>query len=885
VSRASHVSPRLSFAIAVAVALGYLIPSIAAAQARPTRLIISVADQTGAILPGATVTITGDDGKALAPVVTDGDGTATFTGVAPGRYRMAVEFPGFENRQVPDVRVRAGDNKQGVVLSIEKLQDTVTVGQDERSAAADPRGRAFGSALTREQIDALSDDPDEARRQLQEMVGGNAVVRVDSFEGAQLPPKSQIRSIRVSRDAFAAEFHQGGGIFVDIVTQPGGGPTRGGFQYRLRDGSMSGRSPFIPTKGPERTQDYQTNVSGTLVRNKVGYSLSFNGTSAFETPNLNAALVGGTRSEALSLRTPRDSLNGSGSLDWAVTRDQVMRIGYLRNRNSVENQGIGLYDLPERAFSTENSLQQFRLQEIGPLGRRFFMNHRLFILRQSSSTTPSVEAPTIRVQDAFNAGGAQNSGGRSTTNVNVSSDVDYVRGIHSVRMGLVVDASSIRSDQQSNYLGTYVFTSLADYEAGLPLSYTRRIGDPNIDYFNLTGGLYIQDDIRVRPGLTLSPGLRYEAQTHLRDYNNVGPRFGVTWAPSRSGRTTLRGSAGVFYDWLGTNTYEQTLRVDGFRQREINIPVPSYPDPGPMLVAPPVNRYLLGEVRMPRNARFSGGIDQQLNRVNRVSLTYSHMTGRGLFRGVNLNAPVDGVRPNLEFQNIVETVADGHSRQDSISVNFDGGLAQIPPVVGSSAPLIDWRRIRFFTNYTIGWLRNDTSGDFALAPGPQDDEWGYAPGDVRHRGGAGINAQVVRNLITSLNFNASSGAPYTLLTGTDSNGDLVLSERPAGVERNTERATGQWSLNMNASYAIPFGRRATPPPPGIAISISGNAAPTVQTVNIDWRYRMQFFVQVQNLTNRYNYIGYSGNQTSPFFGRPTSVANPRKIDMGISLSF
>lgn len=883
-SRAARVPARL--VVIAAAAICGVAPSIVAAQPRPTRLIVSVADQTGAVLPGATVTVTGDDGKALPPAMTSPDGTATFTGMAAGRYRVAVEFPGFERGQVPDVRVRAGDNKQGVVLSLEKLKDTVTVGQDERTAAADPRGRAFGSALTREQIDALSDDPDEARRQLQEMVGGNAVVRVDSFEGAQLPPKSQIRSIRVSRDAFAAEFHQAGGIFVDIVTQPGGGPTRGGFQYRLRDGSMSGRSPFTPTKGPERTQDYLTSVSGTLVRNKVGYSLSFNGTSAFDTPNLNAALVGGTRSEALSLRTPRDSLNGSGSLDWAVTRDQVMRIGYLRNSNSVENQGIGLYDLPERAFATDNTLHQFRLQEIGPLGRRFFMNHRLFVLRQSSSSRAAVEAPTIRVQDAFNAGGAQNSGGRATTNVNVSSDVDYVRGVHSVRMGLVADANAIRSDQQSNYLGTYVFTSLAAYEAGAPLSYSRRIGDPTIDYFNLTGALYVQDDIRVRPGLTLSPGVRYEAQTHLHDYNNVGPRFGVTWAPSRSGRTTLRASAGIFYDWLGTGTYEQALRVDGFRQREINIPFPLYPDPGPILAAPPVNRYLLGDqVRMPRNLRFSGGIDQQLNRVNRISLTYSHMTGRGLFRGVNLNAPVNGVRPDHEFLNIVETVADGHSQQDTISVNFDGGLAQIPPIVGNSAPLIDWRRIRFFTNYTLGWQRNDTSGDFSLAPGPQDAEWGYAPGDVRHRGGAGINAQVVRNLVTSLNFNASSGSPYTILTGTDANGDLVLTERPDGVERNTARASSQWSLNMNASYAIQFGRRATPPPPGIAISISGNSAPTVQTVNIDWHYRLQFFVQVQNLTNRYNYIGYSGNQTSPFFGRPTSVANPRKIDMGVSLSF
>ena len=47
--------------------------------------------------------------------------------------------------------------------------------------------------------------------------------------------------------------------------------------------------------------------------------------------------------------------------------------------------------------------------------------------------------------------------------------------------------------------------------------------------------------------------------------------MGVTWAPLKSGRTTLRGSFGLFYNWLNANTYEQTLRVDGLRQRDLFI--------------------------------------------------------------------------------------------------------------------------------------------------------------------------------------------------------------------------------------------------------------------------------------------------------------------------
>ena len=52
----------------------------------------------------------------------------------------------------------------------------------------------------------------------------------------------------------------------------------------------------------------------------------------------------------------------------------------------------------------------------------------------------------------------------------------------------------------------------------------------------------------------------------------------MTWAPFAAGQTTLRASWGIFYDWLPTNTYEQTLRVDGFRQQEIDIVNPTYPE-------------------------------------------------------------------------------------------------------------------------------------------------------------------------------------------------------------------------------------------------------------------------------------------------------------------
>ncbi len=86
------------------------------------------------------------------------------------------------------------------------------------------------------------------------------------------------------------------------------------------------------------------------------------------------------------------------------------------------------------------------------------------------------------MNDAFTSGGAQVRGGRTDTTFELASDLDYVRGNHSWRTGLLFEGGRYRSDDTSNYLGTYTFASLADYDAGKPSTFTQRIGDPDVGY-------------------------------------------------------------------------------------------------------------------------------------------------------------------------------------------------------------------------------------------------------------------------------------------------------------------------------------------------------------------------------------------------------------------
>ena len=189
--------------------------------------------------------------------------------------------------------------------------------------------------------------------------------------------------------------------------------------------------------------------------------------------------------------------------------------------------------------------------------------------------------------------------------------------------------------------------------------------------------------------------------------------------------------------------------------------------------------------------------------------------------------------------------------------------------------------------YTFGIGNNNFDGPFNPPPsGTLATEWGPNQGDVRHRMNLSLITQTLKNLQAQLNVNAATAAPYTILTGRDSNGDLIFNDRPDGVERNSARGDGQLTLNAAFNYSFQFGKRGGALPPGIRI-INLNGAPQIDTVALTGqpRFRVGVYVQAQNLTNRNNYGGFSGSMTSYFFGQPTMVINPRKVDVGMQFQF
>ena len=857
------------------------------AQGRAATLRLEVKDQTGAVIPGAEVRLVpaGDPDGSPRIGATDGQGRALVQGLPPGRYAVEVLFPGFETHLIPDLRLRAGDTRREVVLAIQKVDENVAVGRDPQTSASDPQNDRFGNLLTKEQIDALPDDPEEMERVLEQMAGPGASIRVAGFRGGRLPPKSQIRSIRFASGMFAAEHHGGGMTIVDILTQPGMGPLRGSFDMTFRDGAMNARNAFQSDKGPERTQQYTVNLSGALLKERTSFSLSAGGAALYDAANLFAARVDGSVTAGF-VRRPAERLNANARIDHALTKSHTLRGGFHQNVSDQRNLGVGGFELADRAFNRRLGERALRISESGPWGRAWFGESRLQVRWTDMDTVSVVDGPAVRVLDSFTTGGAQQDGGRSATEIEWATNFDWARGRHSIRMGSLLEGGRYRSDLRTNYHGTFAFASLQDYTAGRPATFSRRIGDPLVAFSHWQTGLFVQDDWRAAKNLTLSAGLRQEFQTSAGGMLNLAPRGGFTWSPFRHGRTTIRGGGGVFYDWLEAEAYEQTLRVDGVRQQEMVIRNPGFPDPfaGGAADVLPASTYVLADgLVLPRRRMGSLGFSQQLAPTVMLNVNVMAVSGTNRFRGRNLNAPLGGVRPEPSLGNVTQVESTGRMRGRQVNAGLNINLPA--------------SRTFIFANYAFIDQRNDSDGLFSLPADSHDPaaEWGPAAGLPRHSASALVNMPIGSRVRVGVTAMARSGTRYNITTGRDDNADTVFNDRPAGVGRNSAAGRGTWDVAARLSYTFGFGSR--PPADGGAgpvmiVQRTGPASAGDLLGGLpggggadDKRIRLELFAAAQNLFNTVTPIGYSGVMTSPFFGRPTAAMPGRRIDLGVRVAF
>jgi hypothetical protein len=535
---------------------------------------------------------------------------------------------------------------------------------------------------------------------------------------------------------------------------------------------------------------------------------------------------------------------------------------------------------------------------------------------------------------------------------------------HSVRIGGDFRYDVTKTNTESNANGNFVFTGLyssnggqlggltyadfADFLLGMPQQASIQYGPGETTLTGRTLGIYIEDDWRARPNLTMQLGLRYDllwpfveengqlvnldvtpdftaaapvaageagafsgsfpSALVKTDTNNLAPRIALAW--SAPGQFIVNPSYAVNYN---NGTYSgiarQLAQQPPFATTGTNI--------GSLSTALLMENALSGI--SPSDTRNNYGIDKdyvlglvqetaisvrrELGRTFLASVQYTHTRGSNLEivrapnRDPNGGLRIDGVQP------FTWTTAEGRSRLNSATFRL-----QRRQTSG-----IGWT-----TEYTIAKSRDNSpsiggggGGGGNVAQNDQDieSEWGLSNFDQRHRftlqvtaelpfgqgrrwlADGGFLAALLDRWRFTANFTADSGRPRSVTVrgaardiSSGVNGALRADYNGEPVEVE-DPSIDRW-FNTDA-FLIPSAGAYGNSSRNIIIGPgSKNLNAQIQrSISLGNNRNVNLQIQIQNILNMANYSGVDTNVNSPTFGQVTGVSGQRRGTVNLTFQF
>ncbi|HVF54823.1 MAG TPA: carboxypeptidase regulatory-like domain-containing protein [Pyrinomonadaceae bacterium] len=825
------------------------------AQSSAGTLRGQVQDVLGGVVVGVNVTATDAAGVART-ATTDEQGQYAFAGLPPGRYTVRVEAAGFETYENAGVEVTAGRTEPlNVVLTVTIQDEEVTV-TAEAPISTEPESNAGAVVIRGPELDALPDDPEDLADALQALAGpsagpeGEGEIYIDGFSGGRLPPKESIREIRINRNPFSAEYDRLGYGRIEIFTKPGTDTFRGQAFFNFSDESLNARDPFAVTRAPFQSRRYGGNLSGPVIPGKASFFFDFQRNETDENDVINAIVLDPAFNPVAfnqTLLTPARRTTFSPRLDWQLNPTNTLVARYTYERTRRENQGVGDFNLPERAYNTEATQHTIQLTETAVINQRVINETRFQYERDRSIRQGGLSATTVRVAEAFTSGGAQV--GLSTSDLDrfeLQNFTSWTMGNHSLKAGARLRHLRLDDVSQQNFAGTFTFTSLEQFrqaqlgvEGAIPAQFSISAGNPEARVTRTDFSPFVQDDWRVRPNLTISAGLRYDWQTGIESGLNFAPRIAFAWSPDggqgRQQKTVIRGGFGVFYNTLSENLLLQAERFNGLNQQQFLIIAPrpedtsdlandarrflgQFPDPptAAELLAfrvPQTVRRLAPDLTTPYTLQTALSIERQLPWRTTLSVNFVNARTLHVLRSRNVNAPLPGtlVRPLPEQGNIFQYESSGRFNQRQLIVNVNNRLSQ---------------RLSLSANYVWNHARSDTDGANTFPANQYDlsGEYGRSAQDIRHRFSLfGTISGLPWDIRLSPIITANSGRPFNITVGRDLNGDTLFTDRPAFAT----------DLSDPGVRVTPYGTFDVTPSPGQQIIPRNYATgPSFFTVNL-----------------------------------------------------
>jgi hypothetical protein len=949
--------PASSLALLTSMAL--LIPAALCAQNTGT-LKGQVTDQSGAAVPNASVTLTGPN-NAVKVAQTDSGGNYSVTGLAAGQYTVRVMAPGFTlfEKTAMDLDTgRATTLDVPLAIAVEKQEVTVA---DTQQIAIDPDKNAGALVLKGEDIDALPDDPDDLQADLLALAGPAAgpnggQIFVDGFSNGQLPPKDSIREIRINSNPFSAEYDQSGYGRVEIFTKAGTDKTHGMVQLNYGDSIWNARNPYSTNEPYYTTQNLNANLSGSILK-KISLFLDFERRANQNSNAVNAQqyLVGGqalspsniSQITATNLSTyqlqesviaPNMLYRVSPRISWAVTPNFTLDARYNYNNTSSSNNGIGGTFLTDTAYGTQLNNQNIALTGTWIVNPATINESRFQLQHNYTTNTGDNPVVNISVGDAFTTGSNYPLTYTHNNNLEYQNYTSITHKAHFIKFGARLREYLQDSYTTNNFPGQFTWQSLGAYTNFLqgiaagqtlpqivaagygPQQYTQAAqlsGSPLLGVNQFDAGLFIQDDWRILPNLTLSPGLRYEIQNNIGDKADFAPRMGLAWGlgggkgRNKTPNTVLRLGYGWFYTRFPLADTVNDQRFNGLNQLSYTVNNPSFltaaalqqigysatvanqlcaaasgacaPTLGPQqgiipsyltpYEAASTTYHTDGDLRSPRIMQTAVGVDRSLPRNMTLSVNFIDSRGVHELQTVDINTPIPGT--------YIPSTSPTGTAQGNYPYGQNAGVYNLYESGGifKQNQLIFNMRVPFNKFSLQGYYAyGHASADSAVPSNPYNfaEDWGRAPYDIRHRIQIEGTVMLPWKLRLNPNISFQSAPPFNIVEGIDQYGTTsTQSARPAFAPAGSTAPVCTQALAGAGTTCqvdtLSYGNFLINPPAGTPlIPINDGIAHSQFTVNARLSRTWGFGERLTSSNNNRNQQGQNGQNNQPGFGRGAS---------------
>jgi hypothetical protein len=885
-----------------------------------------VTDQSGGIVPAATVVLTPNAGAAKT-AVTGNDGSYSFVAV-PGDYVVEASAPDLKSGPLK-VTVRQGLQSLDLQLKIALAAQQVTVEERAVAVTPEPTNNASATVLAGNDLEALSDNPDDLIAELIAIAGpgagpGGASLFIDGFADGQVPSKEAIREIHINQNPFSPEYDKIGTGRIEILTKPGANQFHGTEGFNISNDFWNSRNPYAQKKAPFFLKEYIGNVSGPI-RKRASFFIDLR-RDAID----NGAIINGSTldpstlniiapfTEVFLIAQRRWTINPRA--DFQLTRNNTLSVRWNSTHTVIPSSGVGGFNLISRGASSTSMNHTAQVTDTAVLSANIVNEVRLQIYHPHYEINPTSTGYALQVLGAFN-GGASPIGKASDTQTHLEFQ-DYVtalHGKHSWRFGVRLHRPSDDNVSPQNFAGTFTFgggsapildannnpvldstgqpvlapiTSIERYRRTLlfqslgfsPTQITRLgggatqftlvAGDPRLSASEFDAGLFAGDDWKLKPNLTLSLGFRYEAQTNIHDPHDFAPRIGIAWAVRP--KTVIRAGAGIFYDRFSLGNTMTALRQNGIRQQQYAITNPDFFPSIPSIAS--LAGFQTGQIRQqvsptlvaPRFYQSAFAIERQLPWNTTLAVTYTTSHGLHMLRSRDINAPLPGTYdPAVAGSGVFPLGPVG-----SVFLMESSGLYnqnQLSVNVNSRAN----KYVSLTGSYTLNHAMSNTDGigTFAANPYSFAGEYGRAATDVRHRMSLGGSINTKWNVAFNPLLNLASGPPFDITVGHDIYGTTLFNGRP-GIATDPSKpgviSTSYGLLDPNPTVdetILPRNYGRGPGTVSVNLRVTKTFTLGPKPDGNDKRpYTLSFAMASRNILNHTNPGPIIGNITSPLFG-------------------